>query len=87
MQCGSYDTTLFNLKSYEDLLIGDQENFTKWWLNNDAFDISFLNVAKLRIFNRYGLLVYERAAYTNQWYGQDDNGHELPVGTYLYYIT
>lgn len=30
MQCGSYDTTLFNLKSYEDLLIGDQENFTKW---------------------------------------------------------
>jgi gliding motility-associated-like protein len=53
---------------------------------NDAFDISFLDVQKLSVFNRYGMEVYALSNYTNQWYGQQDNGKELPTGTYYYVI-
>jgi flagellar hook assembly protein FlgD len=30
--------------------------------------------------------VYSKNNYTNQWYGQSDNGEELPDGTYYYVI-
>lgn len=54
---------------------------------NDSFDISFLDVENLKIFNRQGLLVYEKDDYTNEWFGQSKNDKELPVGTYFYIIT
>jgi gliding motility-associated-like protein len=52
---------------------------------NDAFDLSNLDVRKLRIYNRYGEEVYHfNGAYTNQWGGNTDKGDELPTGTYFY---
>jgi gliding motility-associated-like protein len=54
--------------------------------NNDYFDLEGQNVSKLQIFNRYGMVVYKKDNYTNQWYGQDDDGDELPDGTYYYVI-
>lgn len=51
---------------------------------NENFDLTGLNVKKLEIFNRYGKKVYSFSNYTNQWYGQSDNGNELPTGTYYY---
>ncbi|MCB0435731.1 MAG: gliding motility-associated C-terminal domain-containing protein, partial [Mangrovimonas sp.] len=51
---------------------------------NDNFDLSAFDVQKLEIFNRYGVLVYSRTNYTNEWHGQSDSGDELPVGTYYY---
>ncbi|RBP34906.1 gliding motility-associated-like protein [Oceanihabitans sediminis] len=51
---------------------------------NDTFDLTEFNVSRLEIFNRHGVKVYSRTNYTNQWYGQSDNGDELPVGTYFY---
>ena len=53
---------------------------------NDSFDLSNLDVRHLKIFNRYGLKVYERAMYLNEWYGQSDKG-DLVTGTYYYVIT
>ena len=53
---------------------------------NDSFDLSNLGVKDIKIFNRYGLKVYEKQNYTNEWYGQSDKG-DLPTGTYFYVIT
>ena len=51
---------------------------------NDVFDLSSYDVTKLEIFNRYGTLVYDKENYSNEWYGQTNDGDELPVGTYFY---
>lgn len=53
---------------------------------NDFFDLSGFGVRKLTIFNRYGKEVYSRNNYVNEWYGQTDNGDDLPNGTYFYAI-
>ncbi|WP_177761741.1 choice-of-anchor L domain-containing protein [Flavobacterium sp. I3-2] len=54
---------------------------------NDRFDLSFFNITKLQIFNRYGEEVYSHGpGYTNQWQGQNNSGKLLPSGTYFYTI-
>ncbi|WP_284652638.1 gliding motility-associated C-terminal domain-containing protein [Flavobacterium terrisoli] len=53
---------------------------------NDNFDLEGYNVKQLKIFNRYGSEVYSKANYENEWYGQSDNGDELPDGTYYFVI-
>jgi gliding motility-associated-like protein len=54
---------------------------------NDNFELTYMDVAKISIFNRYGKTVYSFSNYTNQWHGQEDNGNELPTGTYYYTIS
>ncbi|WP_323787315.1 choice-of-anchor L domain-containing protein [Psychroserpens sp.] len=51
---------------------------------NEVFDLSSYGVTKLEIFNRNGTLVYSKKNYTNEWFGQTNDGDELPVGTYFY---
>lgn len=52
---------------------------------NDNFDLEKFRVVDLKIYNRYGKVVYEHGlGYTNQWFGQDVNGVMLPSGTYFY---
>ncbi|MBF6641280.1 choice-of-anchor J domain-containing protein [Flavobacterium sp. J49] len=53
---------------------------------NDYFDLRGFNVKKLSIFNRYGMKVYTKGNYTDQWKGQSDDGDELPDGTYYFVI-
>lgn len=53
---------------------------------NDNFDLSSYNVKKLEIFNRYGRKVYSKSNYIDEWYGQADNGNDLPTATYYYVI-
>lgn len=54
--------------------------------SNDNFDLSSYNVSKLEIFNRYGRKVYNKSNYVDEWYGQANNGNDLPTGTYYYVI-
>jgi gliding motility-associated-like protein len=51
---------------------------------NDNFDLSGFNVKKITIFNRYGMEVYSKTDYTNQWKGESNDGDKLPDGTYFY---
>ncbi|MGV9002953.1 T9SS type B sorting domain-containing protein, partial [Flavobacterium sp.] len=53
---------------------------------NDNFELTGLGVKKLVIFNRYGMKVYTKDNYTNEWFGQSDKGDELPDATYYYVI-
>lgn len=64
-----------------DIPKGISPNGDEW--NND-FDLAFLDVSRLVIYNRYGLEVYSRDNYTTEWHGQDSAGHELPTGVYYY---
>lgn len=53
---------------------------------NQSFDVSFLSIQNIKIFNRYGRLIYEKANYTDQWQGQTNDGSNVPTGTYFYVI-
>jgi gliding motility-associated-like protein len=52
---------------------------------NNEFDLTFMDISRLVVYNRYGLEVFSLNNYTNQWHGQDEEGHELPTGVYYYY--
>ena len=54
---------------------------------NDAWDLSNLDVRRAQIFNRYGMEVFSRDNYTNEWDGRDKRGRNLPSGTYYYMVT
>ncbi len=53
---------------------------------NEFFDLRFLNVKHLSIYNRYGTKVYSKDGYKEEWHGQADNGNILPDATYYYVI-
>lgn len=54
---------------------------------NDTFDLTDLgDNLKVKIYNRYGMVVYEMNGYANQWRGQDKKGNLLPSATYYYYV-
>lgn len=52
--------------------------------DNDTFNLSGFDIDNLKIFNRYGMVVYERANYISEWNGQDYLGNDLPSATYYY---
>jgi gliding motility-associated-like protein len=55
--------------------------------NNEILDLTGLGeVEKFKIYNRYGMVVFEQDGYTSQWHGQDYNDNILPGGTYYYYV-
>lgn len=53
---------------------------------NDTWDLSGFDILKVKIFNRYGLEIYDMNNYVNQWHGQSFNRKLLPTATYYYYI-
>lgn len=54
--------------------------------DNDTFNLSGFDVINLKIFNRYGMVVFEQNNYIDQWHGQDYNNNELPSATYYYLV-
>ena len=55
--------------------------------SNEYFDLSTFSVKNISIFNRYGVEVYQKKNYKNEWRGQTNDGTSLPDGTYYYIIT
>lgn len=57
---------------------------------NERFDLTFLaertGIESFRVFNRQGLIVYEKDNYVNEWKGQSDDNKKMPTGTYYYVI-
>ncbi len=55
---------------------------------NDEFIIRCTETVtlKLEVYNRYGQLVYQSAAYDNTWQGIDEDGDVLPEGGYFFVI-
>lgn len=55
---------------------------------NDTFDLSgFTGIRNVKIFNRYGVLVFEQENYVNEWHGQQKHRDALlPAGTYYYLV-
>ncbi|WLD23592.1 gliding motility-associated C-terminal domain-containing protein [Flavobacterium dauae] len=54
---------------------------------NDYLDLTYNNVYELKVYNRYGKLVYEAGkGYKREWAGQDSSGKQLPSGTYFLYV-
>ncbi len=54
---------------------------------NDAFDLSgFTGITHVKIFNRYGMVVFDQANYVKEWIGQDKKGNMLPSATYFYLV-
>ncbi len=52
---------------------------------NDTWELTNFDVKKVQIFNRYGVEVYSKNNYTNEWDGTS-SGNELPSATYYYII-
>ena len=55
---------------------------------NDVWEIKYLELyrnSSIKIFNRYGALLYHSKGYNTPWDGTY-NGKEVPVGTYYYVI-
>ena len=53
---------------------------------NDSFELRGYNVKSLKIFNRYGKLVFSTVNYNDSWQGESDEGEKLPVGTYFFHM-
>jgi len=53
---------------------------------NDYLDLDGYFVSKIAIYNRFGVEVYSKKDYTNQWKGQDKNNKLLSTGTYFYVV-
>jgi gliding motility-associated-like protein len=56
---------------------------------NDAFKISGVSVydPKLKIYNRYGEVIYEIKSVSDSWNGNDGNGYYCPSGVYNWIMT
>jgi gliding motility-associated-like protein len=56
---------------------------------NDAFKINGLSVyePRLKIYNRYGYVIYEIKSISDSWNGNDGNGYYCPNGVYNWIMT
>jgi gliding motility-associated-like protein len=54
--------------------------------DNEFFDLHLLDVKALSIFNRFGVKVYSKSNYRDEWRGETTSGKQLSDGTYYYVI-
>ena len=58
--------------------------------DNDQWFLDYLaqktGIDKVEIFDRRGVLVYEKSDYTHEFVGKNNNGEDLPAATYVYVI-
>ncbi len=54
--------------------------------SNDYLNLGNFDVRQIYIYNRWGVEVYSKGDYINEWKGQNNAGSLLPVGVYFYVI-
>jgi gliding motility-associated-like protein len=91
--CGATtDSVLFVLLDCETILIPDAFSPNSDGTNDVFFipNLQYYPNNNIKIFNRWGALVYSSAPYKNDWDGTDTNsgalGTELPSATYYYVL-
>ncbi len=85
---GCDTTTVFVCIECIDIVIFNAVSANKDGVN-DVFFISGIREfpeSRLRIFNRWGNLVYETIGYENNWGGTYNGNKDLPDGTYYYLL-
>ncbi len=58
--------------------------------SNDSYVVQGLDAHpdnRITIYNRWGNVVYDRVRYTNDWRGENQQGEQLPNGTYFVVLT
>jgi len=50
------------------------------------FDFSYDELIDFRIYNRWGVLLYDRTQSPESWWDGSYDGEEQPAGTYIYRI-
>ena len=56
---------------------------------NDTWNLesTFLySDSEIRIYNRYGRLIFQSVGYSSPWDGKNENGNDVPEGAYFYNI-
>lgn len=57
---------------------------------NDCVDLQFLSdelgIENFKVYNRHGRLIFEMDNYVDEFCGNDQDGNELPTGTYYYVL-
>ena len=81
----SYDC--YSITSFDLVVCRIPEGFSP---NNDGYNDTFklkgYDVKTIKVYNRYGNIVYSSTNYNDNWEGQSNDGDKLPVGTYFYHI-
>ncbi len=60
-----------------------QKNISQYEINKQ----SNKNVYELKIYDRWGILVFETTDYSTPWNGKTKSGHDADAGTYFFYVT
>ena len=53
------------------------------WIIEDSF---LYSNSIIKVYNRYGKLVFDSKGYNEAWDGKNKDGSELSAGCYFYYI-
>lgn len=59
-----------------------QKNLNQYQISKQ----SNTQVYELKVYNRWGILVYETNDYSKAWDGKNKNGHDADAGTYFYIV-
>jgi gliding motility-associated-like protein len=86
--CVKYDTvTVFVIDEQAVLphkvLSPNGDNINDFW---EIDNIWHYPNAQIKVFNRWGQVVFEAVNYQNDWDGSGPNGERLPIGAYYYII-
>ena len=88
--CKTKDAVYVKLYRNENCVISQGLSPGGSFGQNDRLDLEFLadrsGISLFQVFNRHGLIVYEKANYVRQWKGQTNDNRSLPTGTYYYVI-
>ena len=62
------------------------KSFNSDYINDEFFIFGINNNFELKIFNRWGSLIFSEYPYTNSWMGVDVKGNEISEGQYFYVL-